>query len=134
MGKDKKKYDTVRRPFLFASCLLAAQVAMGVPSWREGESLTPTTQSTATAADQKVRKLTGVVYGSDGETLPGANVYLKGDMRYAVIADADGHFTLNVPVGAKTLVVSFVGYKQSEIPITKKRTLFDNFEEQYKYR
>lgn len=93
---------------------------MGVPSWREGESLTPTTQSTATAADQKVRKLTGVVYGSDGETLPGANVYLKGDMRYAVIADADGHFTLNVPVGAKTLVVSFVGYKQSEIPITKK--------------
>lgn len=121
MGKDKKKYDTVRRPFLFASCLLAAQVAMGVPSWREGENPTPTTQSTA--ADQKVRKLTGVVYGSDGETLPGANVYLKGDMRYAVIADADGHFTLNVPVGAKTLVVSFVGYKQSEIPITKKNII-----------
>lgn len=51
MRKDKERYDTVGRPFLFVSCLLAAQVAMGVPSWREGESLTPTTQSTATVAD-----------------------------------------------------------------------------------
>ena len=79
--------DTVRRPFLFASCLLAAQLAVASPMWNGVEISTPTAQMAA--ADQQERKLTGVVYGSDGETLPGAHVYVKGDLSHAVVTDLD---------------------------------------------
>lgn len=72
------------------------------------------------AADQQERKLTGVVYGSDGETLPGAHVYVKGNIQCAVVTDLDGKFTLKVPANAKALVASFVGFETAEIPITKK--------------
>lgn len=36
MREDKKMSDTVRRPFLFASCLLAAQLAVASPMWNGG--------------------------------------------------------------------------------------------------
>ena len=118
MREDKKMSDTVRRPFFFASCLLAAQLAVASPMWNGVEISTPTAQMAA--ADQQERKLTGVVYGSDGETLPGAHVYVKGDLSHAVVTDLDGKFTLNVPTSAKTLVVSFVGFEPKEVTITKK--------------
>lgn len=118
MREDKKMRDSVRRPFLFASCLLAAQIAMASPVWNGGQASIFTTQTSAD--DQQERKLTGVVYGSDGETLPGAHVYVKGDKLRAVVTDLDGHFTMKVPTGAKVLVVSFVGFEPKEVPITKK--------------
>ena len=117
MREDKKKSDTVRCPFLFASCLLAAQLAVASPSWKLERAATSAWTS---AADQQERKLTGVVYDSDGEVLPGAAVFVKGDMRYATVTDLDGRFTLKVPANAKTLTVSFVGFDPKEVTIGKK--------------
>ena len=117
MREDKKKSDTVWCPFLFASCLLVAQLAVASPSWKLERAATSAWTS---AADQQERKLTGVVYDSDGEILPGAAVFVKGDMRYATITDLDGKFTLKVPANAKTLTVSFVGFDPKEVTIGKK--------------
>ncbi|KAF0130882.1 MAG: SusC/RagA family TonB-linked outer membrane protein [Bacteroidetes bacterium] len=61
---------------------------------------------------------TGTVKGvvkdkSTGETLPGANVLIKGSLTGAS-TDFDGQFTLeNVPAGNVTIEVSFVGYLPS---------------------
>jgi TonB-dependent SusC/RagA subfamily outer membrane receptor len=59
----------------------------------------------------------------------GANVYLKGTTIGAVSKD-DGSYTItNVPAGAYTLVVSFVGYRteSSKINIVSNETITANF-------
>ena len=54
--------------------------------------------------------LVGTVTDTDGETLPGATVYLSGTQR-GVAADDDGHFRLTgVQPGAYRLVASLVGF------------------------
>lgn len=63
--------------------------------------------------------LKGTVRSDAGELLPGAAITLSGVSK-GTFTDAKGHFTLeNVPTGACTLVVSFLGYD----PETKHFTL-----------
>ncbi|MCF2488659.1 TonB-dependent receptor [Dyadobacter sp. CY347] len=63
--------------------------------------------------------LKGTVRSDAGELLPGAAITLSGVSK-GTFTDAKGHFTLeNVPFGACTLVVSFLGYD----PETKHFTL-----------
>lgn len=50
-----------------------------------------------------------------GEPLPGASIYVKGDTRNGVTADANGRFTLAVPAETKAIIVSFVGMEQQEV-------------------
>ncbi len=77
---------------------------------------------------------TGTVKGivtdkSTGETLPGANVLLKGTL-IGASTDFDGLFTLtNVPTGTVTIEASFVGYLPSSqvITIAADQTLTINF-------
>jgi len=63
-------------------------------------------------------KVTGVVVSADdGQPVIGASITVKGE-KVGVITDMDGTFTLgNVPSGARTLVVSFIGMKSKEVPI-----------------
>lgn len=63
----------------------------------------------------------GKVQSADGY-LPGASILIKGTSRGST-TDANGDFTLNAPANA-TLVVSFIGYKTTEIPVGSK-TIFD---------
>lgn len=60
------------------------------------------------AVNQEI-KVTGQVFDDLGETVPGANVTLKGNSTVGTVTDLDGNFTLSVPQGS-TLVVSFIGY------------------------
>lgn len=77
---------------------------------------------------------TGTVKGivtdkSTGETLPGANVLLKGTL-IGASTDFDGLFTLtNVPTGTVSIEASFVGYLPSSqvITIAADQTLTINF-------
>jgi len=64
------------------------------------------------AVNQDIR-VTGQVFDDMGETVPGANVTLKGNSSVGTVTDIDGNFTLNVPKGS-TLVVSFIGYAPYE--------------------
>lgn len=71
---------------------------------------------------QDMRTVSGTVYGADGETLPGASILVKGISKYACLTDADGKFTLSLPKNAKTLTVSFVGYKAQDIRLSTRNT------------
>jgi len=64
-----------------------------------------------------------VTNSEDGLGMPGVMVSVKGTM-VGTLTDADGNYSLNVPVGSKTLVLSYVGMKKQEIDITGKNSVF----------
>ena len=68
----------------------------------------------------------GVVKDTSGEAIIGASVLEKGTTN-GTITDFDGNFALNVSKNA-VLVVSFVGYKNEEIPGSGKKFFKDEFE------
>ena len=57
-----------------------------------------------------------VTAADDGLPVTGASVFVKGT-KTGTITDLDGKFTLSVPSSAKTLVVSFMGMKEQEVPV-----------------
>ncbi len=68
----------------------------------------------------QTRKITGVVTGSsDGLTLPGVSIVIKGTTT-GVTTDINGKFELNVPFESKVLVFSFIGMKTQEIQIDER--------------
>lgn len=62
------------------------------------------------------REVKGVVKDKTGETIPGANVVVKGTT-IGVVTDIDGNFTITVPNDQTVLEVSFIGYQTQEIPV-----------------
>ncbi|MFT2009581.1 TonB-dependent receptor [Pontibacter sp. 13R65] len=68
--------------------------------------------------------VTGKVTDETGAGLPGVTVAIKGTSIGAV-TDIDGNFSLNVPDGQEngTLVFSYVGYTQQEVPINNRSTI-----------
>ncbi len=50
------------------------------------------------------------------ETLPGANVVVKGTQQ-GTMTDAEGKFMLPIDDNKATLVISFIGYEKKEIPV-----------------
>jgi len=70
-------------------------------------------------ASAQTKPVTGKITDENGSAVPGATVQVKGTST-GTATGADGTFKLNVPATATTLVVSFVGYVQQEIPIAGK--------------
>ncbi|WP_439488515.1 SusC/RagA family TonB-linked outer membrane protein [Algoriphagus sp.] len=69
-------------------------------------------------AQTTVFPLTGKIMSkSDGLPLPGASVLQKGTGN-GQISDEEGNFTLSLPEGEQLLVISFVGYRSLELPVT----------------
>lgn len=62
------------------------------------------------------KTISGTVSDDKGVTLPGATVAVK-STKVSTKTDANGHFTLTLPAGAKTLTVSFVGMKTQEVSV-----------------
>ncbi|MDY7396818.1 SusC/RagA family TonB-linked outer membrane protein [Aureibaculum sp. 2210JD6-5] len=62
------------------------------------------------------RTVTGTVSDASGP-LPGASVLVKGTTT-GTITDFDGNFSIDVPDGTTTLVVSFLGYVTKETPVS----------------
>ncbi|WP_291906084.1 TonB-dependent receptor [Chitinophaga sp. CB10] len=60
----------------------------------------------------------GRITDENGQPLPGATVALKGT-NIGTAADVHGNFTLNVPQKGGTLVITFMGYEPTEIPVTQ---------------
>ncbi len=61
-------------------------------------------------------QVTGTVTEIDGVSLPGVNVLVEGTMIGAV-TDAEGRYSLTAPSPTSILVVSFVGYTRTRVPI-----------------
>lgn len=69
------------------------------------------------AVEQPQKKeLKGTVTDAKGGPIPGASVMIKGQAIGTVTA-SDGSFMLSVPVDAKTLVFSFIGFSSREVLI-----------------
>ncbi len=61
--------------------------------------------------------VTGTVTSfDDGAPLPGVNVLVEGTST-GTMTNFDGEFSVDVPSGNSTLVISFVGYETQEIPV-----------------
>lgn len=56
-----------------------------------------------------------VVDDASGEAVIGATIQVKGAEASGTITDFDGNFTITLPDGHKTLVVSYVGYETLEV-------------------
>lgn len=75
-----------------------------------------------TLLSQEVQVKGKVTSAEDGSALPGASVVVKGT-NAATVTDPDGNYTIKVPAGATTLVVSFVGMKTQEVEIAGRTTI-----------
>ena len=65
----------------------------------------------------------GVVIDSSGESVIGATVLQKDNKQNATITDFDGNFSLRMPGGRGTIVVSYVGMKEKEVRVTAGQTV-----------
>ena len=70
----------------------------------------------------QTKTITGTVKNENKMPLPGASIAIKGGSIGAA-ADSMGAFILNVPISAKTLVISSVGYVNQEVSITDKTSV-----------
>ncbi|MEG2068002.1 MAG: SusC/RagA family TonB-linked outer membrane protein [Tannerellaceae bacterium] len=75
--------------------------------------------SSLRSANQKGRRITGTVKDKNGETIPGANIIVKGTTN-GVITNIDGNYTIEVPEGKSILQASFVGYRPLDMTIGNK--------------
>jgi TonB-linked SusC/RagA family outer membrane protein len=66
---------------------------------------------------QTVRITGKVTNANDGEPIIGASVVVKDQPGVGTSTNIDGGFTLNVPIDAKFLVVSYLGMKTAEVQI-----------------
>jgi iron complex outermembrane receptor protein len=57
------------------------------------------------------------------ELLPGVNVTVKGMPARGTSTDGNGNYTLTVPSAQDTLVYSFVGYINQEVPVNSRSTI-----------
>ncbi|MCL3781817.1 SusC/RagA family TonB-linked outer membrane protein [Prolixibacteraceae bacterium JC049] len=64
-------------------------------------------------------KVTGTVSDTDGESLPGVTVVVKGTTN-GNITDVDGKYTITAPNSNSTLIFSFVGMKTQEVALEGK--------------
>lgn len=78
---------------------------------------------TGFAAFAQDRQISGTVTdGTEKVPLPGVSILIKGTNSGAT-TDADGKYRINVPVNAKTLVFSFVGFVSQEVEIGTRTTI-----------
>jgi TonB-linked outer membrane protein, SusC/RagA family len=68
------------------------------------------------------KKITGKITDEKGNPVPNASVVVKGT-KSGTSANLDGTFSLTVPAGAKTLVITSVNYATQEISIVDKQNV-----------
>lgn len=65
----------------------------------------------------------GIVTDSNGETLPGASVLLKGTT-LGVMTNINGEFSIELPkITKRILIISFVGFRTKEVSVTSNKIL-----------
>lgn len=74
-------------------------------------------KQTETANQPQKFVVTGTITDEQGEPLPGVNIMIKGTVN-GTITDQNGHFTISVPENNTILVLSFIGYKTTEVTVT----------------
>lgn len=68
----------------------------------------------------QTRAVKGTVVDESNEPAIGATVSVVGEKGIGAVADLDGNFTLAVGTGAKALKISYIGYKDLTVTLTRK--------------
>lgn len=66
--------------------------------------------------------LKGIVTDENNQPLPGATILIKGT-NLGTSTNFDGKYNINLPSNAKTLVITFIGYKTAEIDINNRNII-----------
>ena len=66
--------------------------------------------------------LKGVVFSDDGQPLPEASILVTGSSK-GVVTDFDGNFAIIVPADAKTISVSYLGFKTQLVAYLGQQTI-----------
>lgn len=74
----------------------------------------------------------GVVLDPAKEPIIGATIVLKSNPKVATSTDLDGKFSIQLPSGAQTLVVTYIGMNKKEIPWHGQQTLSVQLDENQK--
>jgi TonB-linked SusC/RagA family outer membrane protein len=70
----------------------------------------------------QTQTISGTIKNATGDPLSNATINVKGT-KTSTTSNATGNFTISVPAGSKTLVVSFVGMESKEITIGTENTI-----------
>ncbi|GAB4417586.1 MAG: TonB-dependent receptor [Bacteroidia bacterium] len=70
----------------------------------------------------QLQRISGTIVSADAEPLVGASVLAKGT-QVGALTDDDGRYTIEVPAGVTTLVVSYIGYESQEVAIDGRTTI-----------
>ena len=74
------------------------------------------------AGQQPGIPISGIVSDTEGNTLPGVNVVIKGTQQ-GTVSDLNGAYSITVPDENTTLVFSFLGYASQEILVGDQRAI-----------
>ncbi|MEO5682336.1 MAG: TonB-dependent receptor [Chitinophagaceae bacterium] len=67
--------------------------------------------------------VTGKITDENGKGLPGVTVSIKGNNAKAVITNETGDFSISVPTGKETLVLTYIGYVAQEISLNNRTSV-----------
>lgn len=73
---------------------------------------------TSAMAFAQGNSVTGTVFDDKGDPVIGASVIQKGNTKNATITDIDGNFSLSLPGGKATIMVSYIGMNTKELSVT----------------
>lgn len=121
MEKKPYRFHLSKRMLAGTSLLFAASVGTALASPSDIGGLFPKSDSFVASPQQSKITVTGTVVDAAGEPIIGASVVEKGTTN-GTITDIDGKFSLTVPSDA-TLVLSYIGYVEQQIPVKNQRTL-----------
>ena len=76
-----------------------------------------------TINQQDETTIIGMVTDSNGEPLPGVNIYEKSDPTHGVITSVYGRYSITVTADASILIYSFVGFETEEIDINGRKVI-----------
>ncbi|PKP44539.1 MAG: TonB-dependent receptor [Bacteroidetes bacterium HGW-Bacteroidetes-13] len=73
---------------------------------------------------QNQRTVSGTVHDENSVPLPGATILVSGTT-IGTTSDFDGNFTLQVPIDAKQLEISYIGYLKATVAITNNKIVIN---------
>ena len=76
----------------------------------------------STSSQQTGQKISGKVTDQSGTALPGVTVVVSGTT-VGTVTDGEGNYTLALPVGARSVIFSFIGLQSQEILVAGKSNL-----------
>ncbi|RVT99917.1 mucoidy inhibitor MuiA family protein [Mucilaginibacter limnophilus] len=70
------------------------------------------------ASTGSITRVTGKVVDNAGEVLPGVTIRVKGTS-IGTVTDAKGNYSVQLPAGPQTLVLSYVGFETKEVQVDR---------------